>query len=1187
MASDAARDRFAAATVVVPTSSPLLQKFLRLADHDPELTELDLAGDQEIIRWPPERQDAALSLLAGSGSLVKVGLSGLNLTDAVAPALALMLSAPGSALTVLNLERNDLREPGLLHIFDALADNRTLKELRLTGQRTAIATTVESALAELLEAGGARALTKLGLPMRNDALKRRVDSALFRNLDRQRLERANTRKDLNRTVQQPLTLPAVPPATVAAPALAVPPQPQAPLPSKVVTNEAAVARARRAAGGAAATRADGGPDGGGCGGGRSRANVPVGPYQKRKPQRPTTAGEQPQPAIEQVHAAFPAYRRPDSTPNTCADQLATAGRDAAAIAAARPPLPPPPPLPLPTPTQLSANFIQDLDSRITPRAPSSADWADGRRDGVEPSWCCGLFKWRRRRAAKASRRARITLSGSPESEALPGGSQPSQPLATPMRGRPAPGIAAVAAALTGMAPTGLAFDSPPAATKSAVASRTATRQSGSSGAPWSVLRRRERLTAKATSPNGAAASEVSPGSPTRRFRLLSPGGGGGSGNSPGASGSGGASARRQLGAGAAALLRPPQPQITAEQRAAVSIFAAFLAAKEAEEITRTFADLIRILGGSVDGNSPASDRLSGLVTSLSAVLPHRSKALLSALEARAVRPQYHAHRALDPATGGSAVPLRAVVVGAGPIGLRCAIELSLLGVTVDVLEARRSFSRLQVLHLWDWVELDLIDLGIKHIDASIFAAADFKHVSTSQLQHSLLKVALLLGVRVHFDCRVDNIRTLRSHLHATGAPVSGGASAAASVIEPPRMPLGSTTDAVGNAKRGAGDHPAAKSGKDRPLVSCGGTGPPSATASRLVNTNPLPDVLLDATGARCELFESLGFAHETVLRSARALCIVIHLHHGKTAEENRLTESTWSSQYHQAQFGALASQGVSLENIVYYRSTGNFAPHATHYFVMTTEQDALLAAGALKEAVPAGGAGPCHRSNINYARLEAYARRAVAAFVPPLESKRMVEGSLGLFDFSERRQSTRAAAIVDGAALGGSGGDGHDKRLVVARVGDALQEPFWPEGLGINRGFLQVLDCADLVQGYAALLAVARGGGGRRAGGGGRGSGGRGVGMEELEALLERREGLFAYTKRVSGHNRLTELKPCVDPASRRFCYAIDPSSRYTSLPPDLPLQPQLPPELMAKPTTSGHSMDVDEDDDGNGTFRI
>ena len=27
-----------------------------------------------------------------------------------------------------------------------------------------------------------------------------------------------------------------------------------------------------------------------------------------------------------------------------------------------------------------------------------------------------------------------------------------------------------------------------------------------------------------------------------------------------------------------------------------------------------------------------------------------------------------------------------------------------------------------------------------------------------------------------------------------------------------------------------------------------------------------------------------------------------------------------------------------------------------------------------------------------------------------------------------------------------------------------LQEPFWPEGLGINRGFLHVLDCADLAK---------------------------------------------------------------------------------------------------------------------------
>ena len=46
-----------------------------------------------------------------------------------------------------------------------------------------------------------------------------------------------------------------------------------------------------------------------------------------------------------------------------------------------------------------------------------------------------------------------------------------------------------------------------------------------------------------------------------------------------------------------------------------------------------------------------------------------------------------------------------------------------------------------MLHLWDFVENDLAGLGVKNLDPSAFASADFKHVSTSQMQHSLLKVA--------------------------------------------------------------------------------------------------------------------------------------------------------------------------------------------------------------------------------------------------------------------------------------------------------------------------------------------------------------------------------------------------------------------------------------------------------------
>lgn len=40
--------------------------------------------------------------------------------------------------------------------------------------------------------------------------------------------------------------------------------------------------------------------------------------------------------------------------------------------------------------------------------------------------------------------------------------------------------------------------------------------------------------------------------------------------------------------------------------------------------------------------------------------------------------------------------MRAVIVGGGPVGLRTAIELAMLGCDVEVLEARERFTRLQV-----------------------------------------------------------------------------------------------------------------------------------------------------------------------------------------------------------------------------------------------------------------------------------------------------------------------------------------------------------------------------------------------------------------------------------------------------------------------------------------------------------
>ena len=84
--------------------------------------------------------------------------------------------------------------------------------------------------------------------------------------------------------------------------------------------------------------------------------------------------------------------------------------------------------------------------------------------------------------------------------------------------------------------------------------------------------------------------------------------------------------------------------------------------------------------------------------------------------------------------------------------------------------------------------------------------------------------------------------------------------------------------------------------------------------------------------------------------------------------------------------------------------------------------------------------------------------------------------------------------------------------MLVTRVGDALQEPFWPEGLGINRGFLHALDCGDLVSGFAALVSRREAAAESPHGGAAEEAAARA--RLEGARLLQRREEIFGCTKR-------------------------------------------------------------------------
>ena len=104
--------------------------------------------------------------------------------------------------------------------------------------------------------------------------------------------------------------------------------------------------------------------------------------------------------------------------------------------------------------------------------------------------------------------------------------------------------------------------------------------------------------------------------------------------------------------------------------------------------------------------------------------------------------------------------------------------------------------------------------------------------------------------------------------------------------------------------------------------------------------------------------------------------------------------------------------------------------------------------------------------------------------------------------------------------------------LLVLSVGDALQEPFWPEGLGINRGMHNALDAC-----WAANKWVEA----------------RERGSMKIGALVHQREAL--YTKKtlqmhgknrqmLLGYNRDNSKGTSPKPAKE---YTPDPATRYNA----------------------------------------
>ena len=114
------------------------------------------------------------------------------------------------------------------------------------------------------------------------------------------------------------------------------------------------------------------------------------------------------------------------------------------------------------------------------------------------------------------------------------------------------------------------------------------------------------------------------------------------------------------------------------------------------------------------------DQYEGFYSSLkSSLKTWKATSLFQLLDARASLSEYEGQKAC--------AGKRVLIVGAGPVGLRAAIEAALLGARVDVVEKRTDFTRNNCVQLWPFCITDLRNLGAKKLYAR-FAYGTIEHI---------------------------------------------------------------------------------------------------------------------------------------------------------------------------------------------------------------------------------------------------------------------------------------------------------------------------------------------------------------------------------------------------------------------------------------------------------------------------
>ena len=205
------------------------------------------------------------------------------------------------------------------------------------------------------------------------------------------------------------------------------------------------------------------------------------------------------------------------------------------------------------------------------------------------------------------------------------------------------------------------------------------------------------------------------------------------------------------------------------------------------------------------------------------------------------------------------------------------------------------------------------------------------------------------------------------------------------------------------------------------------------------------DHLLLAEGERARLTQRLGFDRR-VTRYASAIGLVLNIKQAQMSSNHEKFVVSMADGGGGAALGQLAQRGIVCENVELLPATDSL------FVVATVRKESLLARGVLRADQ---GRAIVSRDNVDLEKLDALALDIASVLLP--SSAGAIEFAehhpKQLFDFSSKAKCDAAARTLGSSA----------QRLVMP-IGDALASPFWPQGLGVNRGFHSALDAVDCIR---------------------------------------------------------------------------------------------------------------------------